>query len=127
MLYRRVARPFLFRVAGRDAEEIHARVLGGLALASRSPVLTRAVAIAAELAGGAIPPTLAREVFGLRFPNPVGLAAGFDKNAVAVPALAALGFGHVEVGTITRLAQPGNLRPRLFRVVSDEALINRMG
>ena len=127
MLYRRVARPIFFRVAGRDAEAIHERVLGGLAFASRSPALTRAVAIAAELAGGAMPRTLEREVFGLRFPNPIGLAAGFDKNAVAIPALAALGFGFVEVGTITRHAQPGNPRPRLFRLVSDEALINRMG
>ncbi len=67
------------------------------------------------------------EVFGLRFPNPIGLAAGFDKNAVAVPALAALGFGFVEVGTVTRLAQPGNPRPRLFRLPGDAALINRMG
>jgi dihydroorotate dehydrogenase len=63
----------------------------------------------------------------LRFPNPIGLAAGFDKNAVAVPALAALGFGFVEVGTVTRLAQPGNPRPRLFRLPEDGALINRMG
>ena len=127
MLYRRIARPFFFGVAGRDAEAIHERVLGGLAAASRSPALTHAVAVASELASGAIAPTLAREVFGLRFPNPVGLAAGFDKNAIAVPALAALGFGFVEVGTITRQPQPGNPRPRLFRVTSDEALINRMG
>ncbi len=68
-----------------------------------------------------------REVFGLRFPHPIGLAAGFDKNARAVPALAALGFGFIEIGTITQHAQPGNPRPRLFRVPSDQALINRMG
>ena len=127
MLYRRIARPFFFGVAGRDPETIHERVLGGLAAASRSPALTRAVAIASEVAGGPISPALARDVFGLRFPNPIGLAAGFDKNAVAVPALAALGFGFVEVGTVTRLPQPGNPRPRLFRIPSDEALINRMG
>ncbi|HEY8325951.1 MAG TPA: quinone-dependent dihydroorotate dehydrogenase [Ktedonobacterales bacterium] len=127
MLYRRIARPLFFGVAGRDAEAIHGRVLGGLAVASRTPALTRALAIAMEVSAGPMPTTLGREVFGLRFPNPIGLAAGFDKNAVAVPALAALGFGFVEVGTITRLAQPGNPRPRLFRVVSDEALINRMG
>jgi len=127
MLYRRIARPLFFGVAGRDAEAIHGRVLGGLAAASRAPALTRALAIAMEVSAGPIPATLEREVFGLRFPNPIGLAAGFDKNAVAVPALAALGFGFVEVGTVTRQAQPGNPRPRLFRVVSDEALINRMG
>lgn len=127
MLYRRIARPLFFGVAGRDAEAIHGRVLGGLATASRTPALTRALAIAMEVSAGPIPATLEREVFGLRFPNPIGLAAGFDKNAVAVPALAALGFGFVEVGTVTRQAQLGNPRPRLFRVVSDEALINRMG
>ncbi|HZC08059.1 MAG TPA: quinone-dependent dihydroorotate dehydrogenase [Ktedonobacterales bacterium] len=127
MLYRRIARPLLFGV-GQNVEAIHERVLGGLATASRSPTLTHAIARASEFAaGGPTSPSLAREVFGLRFPNPIGLAAGFDKNAVAVPALAALGFGFVEVGTVTRLPQPGNPRPRLFRLPSDEALINRMG
>lgn len=128
MIYRNVIRPAFFGVAGRDPEAIHEQVLGGLALASRSPALTRAVEIASEVSeGGATPRSLERDVFGLRFPNPIGLAAGFDKNAVATPALAALGFGFLEVGTITRYAQPGNPRPRLFRVVSDDALINRMG
>ena len=65
--------------------------------------------------------------FGLTFKNPVGLAAGYDKDAVALRGLAALGFGHIEVGTITPLPQPGNTRPRLFRLVEDEAVINRMG
>ncbi|HUH52780.1 MAG TPA: quinone-dependent dihydroorotate dehydrogenase [Microbacteriaceae bacterium] len=64
---------------------------------------------------------------GLTFPSPFGLAAGFDKNAVAVTGLAALGFGHVEVGTLTAHPQPGNSKPRLFRLVKDHALINRMG
>ncbi len=127
MLYRRLIRPAFFGVSGQDVEAIHERVLGGLALASRSPALTRAIAAAIELTSGAATPALAREVFGLSFPNPIGLAAGFDKNAVAVPALAALGFGFVEIGAVTRQPQPGNPRPRLFRVVSDEALINRMG
>lgn len=127
MLYRRAVRPFFFGVAGRDAERIHERVLGGLAAISRSPALTRALALASEVSGGAPTSALAREVFGLRFPNPIGLAAGFDKNAVAIPALAALGFGHVEVGTLTLRPQPGNPRPRLFRLPTDEALINRMG
>lgn len=67
------------------------------------------------------------DVFGLRFPNAVGLAAGFDKNARAWPAAAALGFGHVEIGTVTALAQPGNPRPRVFRYPEHEAVINRMG
>ena len=72
-------------------------------------------------------PRLAREVFGVKFPNPVGLAAGFDKNAVALPAWAGLGFGFAEVGTITARAQPGNPKPRIFRVPECGALINRLG
>jgi dihydroorotate dehydrogenase len=67
------------------------------------------------------------EAMGLSFPNPLGLAAGFDKNAVGIDALAALGFGFVEVGTVTGLAQPGTPRPRLFRLPEDRAVINRMG
>lgn len=70
---------------------------------------------------------LEREVFGLRFPNPIGLAAGFDKDARWIDALESLGFGFIEVGTITPKAQPGNEKPRLFRLLEDEALINRMG
>jgi dihydroorotate dehydrogenase len=66
-------------------------------------------------------------VFGLTFRNPIGLAAGYDKDGIAVRGLAALGFGHIEVGTVTPLPQPGNPRPRLFRLVEDEALINRLG
>ncbi|HEX6542612.1 MAG TPA: quinone-dependent dihydroorotate dehydrogenase [Ktedonobacterales bacterium] len=126
MIYRRLLRPILFNVAGRDAEAIHERVLGMLARVSASPAMTRALA---RFAAMAWPGDLGREreVFGLRFPHPIGLAAGFDKNARAVPALAALGFGFVEIGTITRFAQPGNPRPRLFRITSDQALINRMG
>jgi dihydroorotate dehydrogenase len=67
------------------------------------------------------------EAFGLRFRNPVGLAAGYDKDAVAVRGLATLGFGHLELGTVTPRPQPGNPRPRLFRLVEDHAVINRMG
>lgn len=67
------------------------------------------------------------QAFGLHFDAPFGLAAGFDKNAVAVKALGELGFSHVEIGTVTALAQPGNEKPRLFRLIADRALINRMG
>jgi dihydroorotate dehydrogenase len=67
------------------------------------------------------------EAMGLRFPNRLGLAAGFDKNAVGIDALAALGFGHVEVGTVTGEAQTGNPQPRLFRLPADRAVVNRMG
>jgi dihydroorotate dehydrogenase len=70
---------------------------------------------------------LNRNLFGLHFSNPVGMAAGFDKNAVLVDELSALGFGFIEIGTVTPKAQPGNERPRLFRLEKDHALINRMG
>ncbi|MDR6564297.1 MULTISPECIES: quinone-dependent dihydroorotate dehydrogenase [unclassified Arcicella] len=72
-------------------------------------------------------PVLEREVFGLTFKNPVGLAAGFDKNALLVDELSTMGFGFIEIGTLTPKPQPGNDKPRLFRLKEDEALINRMG
>jgi dihydroorotate dehydrogenase len=74
-----------------------------------------------------IPRCASQDVFGVDFPNPVGLAAGMDKNAVALPAWEALGFGFLEIGTITAKAQPGNPRPRLFRYPRQNALVNRMG
>ncbi len=77
--------------------------------------------------GRAEAPSLAREVFGVRFPNPIGLAAGFDKNGVALRAWEALGFGFVEAGTITAKAQPGNDRPRMFRHPELGAIVNRLG
>jgi dihydroorotate dehydrogenase len=115
-IFTTAARPLLFRL---DPERAHDLALGSLAAAA--PVLGRTRR----------PPDgdgrLAQEVLGLRFPNPVGLAAGFDKRAGAVPAWPALGFGFSEVGTITSHAQPGNPRPRLFRLPADRALINRLG
>ena len=72
-------------------------------------------------------PSLPVQVLGITFPHPLGLAAGFDKNAVGIDGLAALGFGHVEVGTVTGEAQPGNPAPRLFRLPQDRAIVNRMG
>lgn len=87
----------------------------------------------APLAGGVLrhacapDPSLRVRALGLDFPSPFGLAAGFDKNATAILGLGALGFGHVEVGTLTRHAQPGNPKPRSFRLIEDRALINRMG
>ncbi|UII29040.1 quinone-dependent dihydroorotate dehydrogenase [Fulvivirga maritima] len=71
--------------------------------------------------------SLERELFGIRFKNPVGLAAGFDKDAQVVDELACLGFGHLEIGTVTPKGQPGNDKPRLFRLPEDKAIINRMG
>jgi dihydroorotate dehydrogenase len=126
MLYRRAIYPALVRLGGGDSEAAHERVLAALAFVSRSSALTRALEFAMSL-GQPDTTSLARQVFGLSFPHPVGLAAGFDKNGVALHALAALGFGFVEVGTVTRVPQPGNPRPRLFRLVQDQALINRMG
>src|SRR5436305_3479846 len=73
------------------------------------------------------PPSNPKTLFGLTFPNPIGLAAGLDKNGVALPAWAALGFGFIEIGTVTAKAQPGNPKPRIFRLPEDDALINRLG
>ncbi|WP_242686180.1 quinone-dependent dihydroorotate dehydrogenase [Aeromicrobium sp. IC_218] len=87
-----------------------------------------AIRLAAPATRLALPaPRDPRTVMGVEFPNAFGLAAGFDKNAKAVPGLLALGFGHVEVGTVTARPQPGNLRPRLHRLVPDRAIVNRMG
>ncbi len=72
-------------------------------------------------------PSLATTALGLEFDSPFGVAAGFDKDGEAVVGLGQLGFGHVEVGTITAIAQPGNEKPRLFRLIPDRAVINRMG
>jgi dihydroorotate dehydrogenase len=72
-------------------------------------------------------PTKPVEAFGLTFKNPVGLAAGYDKDGIAIKGLSALGFGHVEIGTVTPKPQPGNPSPRIFRLLEDEAVINRMG
>jgi dihydroorotate dehydrogenase len=117
-LFESAVRPVLFRVGGGDAEKAHEFTLRRLAgLGERTlAVLRRRYAVAAPV-----------EVFGVRFPNPVGLAAGMDKNGVALPAWPALGFGFVEAGTVTAHAQPGNDRPRLFRLRDSEAIINRMG
>lgn len=87
----------------------------------------RGAGTVASLARVDAPPELAVRTLGLRFPSPFGLAAGFDKDAAGILGLGALGFGHVEVGTLTRHPQPGNPRPRLARLVDDRALVNRMG
>jgi len=113
----------LFRLGGGDAETAHERTLTALARFGRYPA---AVAASRRWALGDAP-GLSRTLFGVRFPGPVGLAAGMDKNGVALPAWAGLGFGFVEVGTVTAHAQPGNPRPRLFRLPAGEAIVNRMG
>lgn len=119
MLYRSILRPVLFRLPPETAHEI---ALHTLSFALRPEPLRR-------LIKGRFNRTSFGELrrFGLSFENPVGLAAGFDKNGTATQAMAALGFGFIEVGTVTHLAQPGNPRPRIFRLPADRALINRAG
>lgn len=121
MLYRHIAKPLLFRM---DPERAHHVTVDGLGAASRVPGVT---SVLRSLYGVAERPELAVELCGLKFPNPVGLAAGLDKNAKAVRGFSSLGFGFMEVGTITPRPQKGNDKPRLFRLPPDDALINRMG
>jgi dihydroorotate dehydrogenase len=119
-VYRRVVRPVLYRLGRGDAEVAHEQTLKGMRLVGRIP---GGPALGARMFGSASP----RSVFGLTFPSPVGLAAGMDKNGIALRAWPAVGFGFVEVGTVTAHPQPGNEKPRLFRLVEHEAVINRMG
>jgi dihydroorotate dehydrogenase len=119
-MYKRLILPLLFRF---DAEAIHHFVTSLLKFGFAIPgvsAICRKIYILEDR-------RLSRTVFGLTFPNPVGIAAGFDKNAELVSELSDLGFGFVEIGTVTPRPQPGNPRPRLFRLKADQALINRMG
>ncbi len=120
-LYQHAVKPALFRL---DPEHAHELGVDALALLGRVRPLCAVMERIHQLN-----PALHRpvEAFGLKFPNAVGLAAGFDKNGLAWPAAAALGFGHVEIGTVTFHAQPGNPRPRAFRYPAEQAVINRMG
>jgi len=110
-----LARPFLF---GLDPEHAHDLTLGALAVIQRTPLIALV-----EQARVDDPVSIA----GLAFPNRIGLAAGLDKNGRCIDAFGAMGFGFVEVGTVTPLAQPGNPKPRLFRIPKAGALINRLG
>lgn len=111
-------RPLIFRL---DAETAHSLTLGLLRLVAAVPGVRD---IVRRLYRSKPRPV---QVFGLTFTNPVGLAAGYDKDGLAWRGLALLGFGHIELGTVTPRPQPGNIRPRVFRLVEDQALINRMG
>jgi dihydroorotate dehydrogenase len=113
-------RPLLFKL---DPEKVHYLVTRNLKRFNRFP----GGAALRRLLWDLQDKRLEREVFGLKFKNPVGLAAGFDKNAELISEMADMGFGHVEIGTVTPLPQPGNPKPRMFRLPPDEALINRMG
>jgi len=117
-VYRTLIRPALFT---QNAEVIHDRTMRLLALTSRHKLICGAMS---SFLGA---PSLPVEIFGLKFPNPVGLAAGMDKTAAAVPAWAAMGFGFTELGAATWHAQPGNPLPRVFRAIPEEAIVNRMG
>ena len=103
-----------------DPERVHHLTLLALTTLCRAPWLLNLIPRLSDQ-------RLAKEVFGIHFPNPIGLAAGFDKNGVALAAWEALGFGFVEVGTVTAHAQPGNPVPRIFRIPEMEAVINRLG
>ncbi len=115
--YQKLVRPLLFRI---DPENAHHLAMNLLRTAPQVPGGLRFLRSFA-------PPPQPRSVFGLQFRNPLGLAAGFDKNGVAIPAWEALGFGFVEIGTVTAKPQQGNPRPRIFRYPKQEALINRLG
>lgn len=119
-MYQHVLRRALFRLGGGDPETAHERTVAAVARLGR----VRPVAAALRAYYGNSAP---RTVFGIRFPGPVGLAAGMDKNGVAVRGWPALGFGFAEIGTVTWHAQPGNPRPRLYRLPASEAVLNRMG
>jgi dihydroorotate dehydrogenase len=115
--YERLVRPLLFSL---DAENAHHLTLEMLRGASHFDLALRMLRYFQ-------PPPRPKTLFGLNFPNPVGLAAGLDKDGVALPAWAALGFGFIEIGTVTARAQPGNPEPRIFRLPKQQALINRLG
>lgn len=128
-LYRRFVAPLLARDDGADAEQLSQLTLAALAQASlrrQWPLVSSSLAgLGAELQRP--DPRLEQSLFGCRFANPVGLAAGFDKNGVAAGIWHLFGFGFAELGTVTWEAQPGNPRPRLFRLAAERAALNRMG
>lgn len=115
--YERFVRPLLFAI---DPEAAHGLTLRSLRAASHVNLALRALRVFQ-------PPKRAKTLFGLNFPNPIGLAAGLDKNGVALPAWSALGFGFIEIGTVTAKSQSGNPKPRIFRFPEQNALINRLG
>ena len=119
-MYKQIIRSFLFKF---DPESVHYFTFGVLRLIFKIPFSTRIARAFFQINH----PKLKRELFGLKFKNPVGLAAGFDKNAVLYNELANFGFGFIEIGTVTPKAQDGNPKKRLFRLKVDAGLINRMG
>lgn len=120
MIYKKLIRPLLFQ---QDAESAHELALKLASKTNRSPFLSEL----AKAFYGLETPKLEQKIFGLTFPNPIGLAAGFDKNGTTPKAMQALGFGFVEIGSVTARSSEGNPKPRAFRLPEDESLINRMG
>jgi dihydroorotate dehydrogenase len=128
-IYQSLLRPLLFSGLKADPEDVHGQmiqVLSGLARSQNHPV-SRWIQTQLKASLSLESVRLAQTLWNLSFPNPVGLAAGFDKNGAAASMWGALGFGFAELGTVTWHAQPGNPRPRLFRLSADRAALNRMG
>ncbi len=113
-----ILRPLLFRM---ETERSHALTLNLLRIAGNTPPIRWLLSQIYKA------PEKPAHAFGLTFKNPVGLAAGYDKDGLAIRGIAALGFGHIEIGTVTPRPQPGNPSPRIFRLLEDEAVINRLG
>lgn len=128
-IYQVALRPLLFNLIKADPENLHSKTIRTLEWLGNSGFRPPASLVKSRLqqSFGLQDSRLSQSLFGLQFPNPVGLAAGFDKDGVATPMWSSLGFGFAEIGTVTSLAQPGNPRPRLFRLSNDEAALNRMG
>lgn len=123
MLYRSIVLPAITKLTQDDPEIAHGWALRALAGIGKEPALARTISQVMRPRF----PRLTQNLWGLPFPNPIGLAAGFDKNAQAPEGCAALGFGFLEIGTITPKAQDGNARPRIFRSAERDALVNHMG
>ena len=119
-MYHKLIKPLLFRF---DPESVHYFTFSLIKILSTIPLAKTIIRVLYQVKDV----RLERKVFGLTFPNPVGLAAGFDKNALLYKELSNFGFGFIEIGTLTPKGQPGNPKKRLFRLQQDEAIINRMG
>lgn len=128
-LYRAVVQPLLFSSLNLDPEQLHQGLMTGLDWLNRNPHhgMTRSLRAFLEKKWCLFDARLSQELWGVSFPNPVGLAAGFDKDGQAAGIWSSFGFGFAELGTVTQFPQPGNPKPRLFRLLTDEAVINRMG